>query len=157
MGCKIPLPTAKNFGPLRLSLLGDLGGLRKNRIRFTLPPGIWYIGLMSKTTRKIKAQSLRSGMTIELANGTKRKIFSSIANGRPIIDGDSIVVWVGVPQKKRKPGVYNPKTGEHWDSFEAVLGAGQIVEDPFKWFRYSKRLIKRKVQFERNQSVTVVC
>lgn len=112
---------------------------------------------MSKATRTIKATALRTGMTIKLANGTKRKVFSSLANGRPLVDGDSIIMHVGIPQKVRKPGVYNPKTGEWWDSFEAVLGSGQVVEDPFKWFRFSKKVAKRKIQFTKGQTVNVVC
>jgi hypothetical protein len=112
---------------------------------------------MAKTTRKIKAQSLRGGMTIEMANGSRRKVYSPLANGKPRINDGTITMFTVVLRRERKPGIYDPKTGQMWDSFEAVLNSGQVVETPFDWIRYGRKQIRRPVRFELGQTVRVVC
>lgn len=113
-----------------------------------------------KNTKAIKAQSLRRGHVIVFGNGQKRELLTPIKGDRPrqVTSGGKVIaleMYYRVPGIKPLPGVYHPRTGVWYESFEVARLAGEKVIVPEFWYKYKNPPI-RKIQFAWDQIVRVV-
>lgn len=112
------------------------------------------------TIKTIRAQSLHHGDVIVFGNGQKRELRSSIKGGSPrrkTSRGQVIGLEMSyrTTNPGRLPGVYHPRTGEHYASLEAAREAGQLVIRPESWIRY-EREPQRTIIFSWDQPVRVL-